>query len=148
MPPWGAVKGVGDFAGDPSLSGPEIEMLVAWVEGGAPEGDPAYLPNSVPPPAPAVWLPRFSRAVAVRHELTLERPGAVVAVRPRALQDHVSMEAWAVRPDGTVDRFLWLPDYRKAGARNYVLREAALLPAGTRLRVEAGGSAAITFYLK
>jgi hypothetical protein len=48
MPPWGAVAGIGDFADDPSLSTPEIDLLVAWVEGGAPEGDPVYLPHRMP----------------------------------------------------------------------------------------------------
>src|ERR1700752_2678642 len=38
MPPWGAVKGVGSFQNDPSLTEIEIQMLVAWVEGGAPKG--------------------------------------------------------------------------------------------------------------
>jgi hypothetical protein len=38
MPPWGAVKGVGEFRGDPSLSQIEIDMIVNWVEGGAPKG--------------------------------------------------------------------------------------------------------------
>ncbi|MGA2594944.1 MAG: cytochrome c, partial [Bryobacteraceae bacterium] len=42
MPPWGAVKGVGEFRGDPSLSQIEIDMIVNWVEGGAPKGDEAY----------------------------------------------------------------------------------------------------------
>src|SRR5436190_23890526 len=44
MPPWDAVKGVGDFRGDRSLSQAELDVVVNWVEGGAPEGDPAYLP--------------------------------------------------------------------------------------------------------
>ena len=44
MPPWGAVKGVGEFRGDPSLSQIEIDMIVNWVEGGAPKGDEVYLP--------------------------------------------------------------------------------------------------------
>ena len=35
MPPWGPVKGIGHFRNDPSLSFPEIDMFVAWVEGGA-----------------------------------------------------------------------------------------------------------------
>jgi hypothetical protein len=45
MPPWGAVKGFGDFRNDPSLTPLEIEMITQWVEGGAPEGDPAFLPK-------------------------------------------------------------------------------------------------------
>src|SRR5438876_898608 len=39
MPPWGAVKGFGDFRNDASLTDPEIEMMILWVEGGAPKGD-------------------------------------------------------------------------------------------------------------
>jgi hypothetical protein len=44
MPPWGAVKGFGDFPERRGLSQEEILRVAAWVEGGAPEGDPAYLP--------------------------------------------------------------------------------------------------------
>jgi mono/diheme cytochrome c family protein len=32
MPPWGAVKGVGSFQNDPSLTEVEIQMIVAWVD--------------------------------------------------------------------------------------------------------------------
>ena len=46
MPPWDAVKGVGQFRDDPSLTQPEMDLLVSWVEGGAPEGNPVYLPES------------------------------------------------------------------------------------------------------
>src|SRR5260370_21354117 len=52
MPPWGAVKGFGDFLSDPSLTDPEIEMPVLWVEGGAPKGADIYLPSV--PTFPAV----------------------------------------------------------------------------------------------
>src|SRR6476469_7977620 len=44
MPPWGGVKGFGDFSNDISLSQEELDLLAQWVEGGAPEGDPKYLP--------------------------------------------------------------------------------------------------------
>src|SRR5215204_4019593 len=46
MPPWGAVKGFGDFRDDPSLTQDEINRIAEWVEGGAPEGDPAYSPKT------------------------------------------------------------------------------------------------------
>ena len=46
MPPWNAVKGFGDFKNDRGLTQEQIEMLADWVEGGAPEGDPAYLPKA------------------------------------------------------------------------------------------------------
>ena len=44
MPPWGAVKGFGDFSNDASLTQDEINRLAEWVEGGAPEGETIYLP--------------------------------------------------------------------------------------------------------
>src|SRR5690349_3846066 len=45
MPPWGAVKGFGEFRNDRALSQEQLEMIGDWAEGGAPEGDPKYLPK-------------------------------------------------------------------------------------------------------
>jgi hypothetical protein len=44
MPPWYADPGVGHFANDRSLTGKEISTIVAWVNAGAPEGDPKDMP--------------------------------------------------------------------------------------------------------
>ncbi len=46
MPPWFIEKDIGiqRFKDDPSLSEAEIRMIAAWVDNGAPEGDPADLP--------------------------------------------------------------------------------------------------------
>ena len=51
MPPWFADPRFGEFANDTSLSEDQIATLVAWVDGGAPEGDGQ-------PPEP----PQFSSA--------------------------------------------------------------------------------------
>ena len=51
MPPWFADPRFGDFSNDISLSDGEIATIVAWVEGGTPEGDEA-----------APEQPRFSEA--------------------------------------------------------------------------------------
>jgi hypothetical protein len=137
MPPWGAVAGIGDFAGDPSLSTPEIDMLVAWVEGGAPEGDPAYLPHKTPTAAPdQSAAPHYGRSLNVIDSLTLDKPAKVLAIRPLNVLDGVSMEAWAILPDRSVRRLIWLHEYRKVWTRTYELREPENLPAGTQLRVE------------
>jgi hypothetical protein len=45
MPPWHAVKGYGEFRNAPELTQREIDMIVNWVEGGAPKGDDADLPR-------------------------------------------------------------------------------------------------------
>ena len=46
MPPWFIDRTVGihKFKGDPSLTDQEIETIAAWVDGGAPEGNPADMP--------------------------------------------------------------------------------------------------------
>ena len=43
MPPWPAAKGYGEFSNDYSLTQEEIIRIAEWIEGGAPEGDPAFL---------------------------------------------------------------------------------------------------------
>lgn len=57
MPPWHIDRTVGiqDFANDISLSDEDIEMILAWVDAGAPEGDPADLPPPVSWPDPTKW---------------------------------------------------------------------------------------------
>jgi hypothetical protein len=53
MPPWGADPAIGKFANDPSLSQEQIDTIAAWVDGGAPEGNRADLPN--PPEFTEGW---------------------------------------------------------------------------------------------
>lgn len=45
MPPYQAVKGYGSFQHDYILPQREIELLVSWVEGGAPKGDVKHYPK-------------------------------------------------------------------------------------------------------
>src|SRR6059036_1978802 len=45
MPPWFADTSVGHFRNDRSMPQSEIDTLVAWVDGGAPEGNPKDLPT-------------------------------------------------------------------------------------------------------
>jgi hypothetical protein len=44
MPPWHAVKGYGEFRNAPSLTQRDVDLIVNWVEGGAPKGDEKDLP--------------------------------------------------------------------------------------------------------
>jgi hypothetical protein len=44
MPPWLADPAFGTFANDASLSHSDIDTLVAWVDAGAPLGDPKDMP--------------------------------------------------------------------------------------------------------
>ncbi len=47
MPPWPADPQVGHFSNDRSLSTRDRDTLIAWVDGGAPEGNPKDLPKPV-----------------------------------------------------------------------------------------------------
>ena len=44
MPPWHAVKGYGEFGNAPPLTQRDIDLVVNWVEGGAPKGEEKDLP--------------------------------------------------------------------------------------------------------
>jgi hypothetical protein len=44
MPPWHAVKGYGKFRNAPAITQRDVDMIVNWVEGGAPKGDEKDLP--------------------------------------------------------------------------------------------------------
>ena len=144
MPPWGAVEGIRAYRNDPSLTPLEVEMIVSWVEGGAPEGDAIYLP-----PAPALHnetsapLPKPWSLVESSRPLALEDATVLVAITPRDLPDGASMEVTAYEPDGSVEHLIWLRNYRKAWTRTYWFRDPVSLPAGTRIVVEAPAGSAV-----
>jgi hypothetical protein len=124
MPPWGAVKGFGDFQNDPSLTPLEIEMITQWVEGGAPEGDPAFLPKQAALEAAAKLQLRWSHLPPV-----LPKPKKLTAVRASG-----PTELSAVLPDGSVEHLLWIRDKQADWKQPYIFREPIDLPAGTRLQ--------------
>jgi len=68
MPPWGAVKGFGDFRNDQALTPEQIELIVNWNDGGKPEGEEKDLPHELPKfeaLAPkALFDPRIARGAA------------------------------------------------------------------------------------
>ncbi len=149
MPPWGAVEGVGAFRDNPSLTAIEIEYIVGWVEGGAPEGDPAYLPvkPEFPPAAPAKAEVTGSRLVVESAApVTLRGAVTAVAITPHELASGASMEVTAHKPDGAVEHLIWLRNYREEWTRTYWFRDPVRLPAGTRIVVDATapGSAVIS----
>lgn len=131
MPPWDAVKGVGDFAGDQSLSQPELDLFVAWVEGGAPEGDHSDLPSA---PAfkvtPAQALPSSAKTVRVTKTLTIQKETELLSILPEG-----ALEVTACSPGGGVDRLLWVRDFRPEWNRTYMLRRPVPLLRGTKILV-------------
>jgi hypothetical protein len=127
MPPWGAVKGFGDFANDRGLTQEEVNLIAEWAEGGAPEGDPALLPET-----PSQFsLGRIPRGVAI----SLRDGGRVTAPRVlRALVSQKPVQAVVEFPDGSVEPLLWQAVPLK-GPQTFVLRAGLRIPAGSVFRV-------------
>ena len=149
MPPWGAVEGVGSFRENPSLTALEIEYIVGWVEGGAPEGDAAYLPAKPEfPPATDAKVKLTGRHLAVESTApaTLHDPVTVVAITPRHLANGASMEVTAYKPDGSVEHLIWLRNYREEWTRTSWFHDPVHLPPGTSIVVDttAPGAALIS----
>jgi hypothetical protein len=104
MPPWPAVSGYGHFVNDASLTQRELDLLVAWADGGAPSGQsldeeerPAVIlpslsswehgtPDVVVGPAKAPVVPASARDVVTRVEVSTgfktARQVAGVAFKP------------------------------------------------------------------
>ncbi|MGH9721935.1 MAG: c-type cytochrome [Bryobacteraceae bacterium] len=142
MPPWGAVKGFGEFRDDPSLTQPEIDRLVQWVEGGAPKGDDIYLPSTPPAPARQAGRPALHRVIPIRvTESTLVKDETAAGIRPDRLDDRGWMQITATLPDGEVRPLIWIRDWRRTLMRTYYFREPLALPKGTRLALYSSGTA-------
>ena len=76
MPPWHADPSFGRFANDRSLSPRERSILLAWVDQGAPEGDP----HSLPPPRsfPEGWTIGTPDAILEMEEVyTVQAEGTL-----------------------------------------------------------------------
>lgn len=129
MPPWPAAKGYGEFSNDFSLTQEEIVRIAEWVEGGAPEGDPAFLK---PPNFALTRWRSGSRPVGgevvVRAGTLIPRSISVIAVRvdqPGKLWLGAVPLVWGLRRDSQ-----WL-----------LLREPLRLAAGSV--VEGRGTATL-----
>lgn len=147
MPPWGALKGFGEFKHDNALTQEEISIIAAWVEGGAPDGDANLLPAKKPVfgKDPAA-RPAGSSELVLSRELKLDAPVKLVAVRPNGLKDGASFQVIAERPDGSIEPIIWVFKYRKAFARTYYYEAPIALPAGTKFAVSPPGAGTLTMF--
>ena len=142
MPPWGAVKGFGQFRDDQSLTEPEIEMLVLWVEGGAPRGDDIYLPPVPAFPAVSKSAPP-THGITVQGETTLARTITAAGIASREMPPGASMQIVARLPDGTVENLLWLRNTKSEWNRAFYFRQPLTLPKGTLIAVHSDVAALI-----
>jgi hypothetical protein len=131
MPPFGAVKGFGDLREDQSLTQEQIELVMGWVQGGAPEGD-ASLVSKTAPKEPAAKVEPKTGAEWVGGVKKLEAETTFIAIRPMTLNGD-SIRVVAERPDGTVQPLIWFYHADAKAPRTYYFRKAIKLPAGTKI---------------
>src|SRR5499433_2596571 len=74
MPPWSPDPAYGQFSNDHRLSQKDIDTIVAWVDGGAKEGNPKDL-GAVPEVATGGWqLGKPDEIITMKEEFTVD-PG-------------------------------------------------------------------------
>jgi len=134
MPPWGAIKGFGDFRNDQSLTPEQMELIVSWTDGGVPEGEDKDLP---PLPKPGEFpfpgdpsKEALKGAVTVSGEFKLTRALTLDGLWPKTIADHANAQIVAETPDGDVRPLLWLSNYRPQMGHAYLFQSPVKLPAG------------------
>ena len=136
MPPWEAVKGFAEFKDDRGLTQEDLELISDWVEGGAPEGDPKYMPKV---PDPVEWMdpavPKGTAEIVASSGKKLDGAAKVVAIRPKDLKPGSTVQVIATRPDGTVEPLLWIYQYKPDFKRTYYYKTSLALPAGTKIEM-------------
>ncbi len=145
MPNWRAARGYGDFSNDPSLSPFEIALIVAWVDGGAPQGTSAS--NApISSDTPRSRLPDGRRLTLPCGTTPLPR-GALLAVQPTLEKDQ-SIGIAVKLPDGRREIIAWIRGYDPRFPTTYWLRTPLTLPAGSVLMSDAQEACAMTLTLR
>lgn len=144
MPPWGAVKGFGEFLNDRGLTQEEISIFSDWVEGGAPEGEPKFAPE-IPTKfeEPSVPKGRFQE-VPVQGRTALSKDEVVVGIRPAAgVGKGRTVRVMARRPDGSIEALIWLKDYQPEWKLSYWFATPLTLAKGSEILISPGGSSSV-----
>jgi hypothetical protein len=143
MPPWGAVKGFGQFSNDEGITQDELDIIANWVDGGAPEGDPKDLPKETKAEVPAP-LKHEANEIMVSGEYKLAQPVTLKGLWPKSVSDKTSLQITAELPDGSIVPLVWLEDYQKDFDHPFLFETPLSLPAGTAIHgVPADASVAL-----
>lgn len=123
MPPWNAVRGFGEFRDDPSLTQEEIQLIIDWVNGGAPEGDPRYLTGKLPKAWQDPSAAGFSR----------QRTGLLGGLRLAGLRPGAELRIVLQDRSGARRPLLWIRSYSAPAGATFLFRSPVAFPPGARL---------------
>ena len=133
MPPWGAVKGFGEFRNDQGLTAEQLELITLWVDGGAPEGIVPDLP-AAPKFADDTSISKPKDGVVVSGDFKLDRAFALDGLWLDSVRDDQFVQISAELPNGAIEPLLWLYEYKSKYAHPFLLRAPLDLPTGTVIR--------------
>jgi hypothetical protein len=142
MPPWGAVKGFGDFRNDQALTPEQLELITSWVGGGVPEGEAKDLP---PEPKFLIADPAPHESMLVSGELTLPKDYSLAGLWPKNIPDDAGFQITAERPDGSIEPLIWFEHYHAKFNHQFFYRNPIELPAGTKIHGLPPGSSMVLF---
>jgi hypothetical protein len=134
MPPWGAVKGFGEFKNDQALTPEQLEIIGQWVDGGAPEGEDKDLPKAAKLPPPAPDTEAMTDGLTVNGDFQLTNDFTLEGLLPRKAPENASFQMLAEFPDGRVLPLLWMFPFKTIYAHPFLLKTPVLLPKGTTIR--------------
>jgi hypothetical protein len=152
MPPWHADPRYGHFANDRSLDARERATLLAWVEQGAPLGDPKAIPPAKT--FPEGWtIGKPDVVFEIPEEYTVPAQGVVEYVRirvPTGFKEDRWVQAAEAQPtDRSVVHHIiaYVDDHKRGGGRGRPLAHLcgyapgdmpSIYPPGTAKKVPAG----------
>jgi mono/diheme cytochrome c family protein len=134
MPPWGAIKGFGEFRNDQALTQEQIELIVDWIQNDAPRGNNRRALPDAPKVTvtPPYQLPSHTTPVTGTTRLT--QPLVVDGLMPDTIPPRQSIRIVATLPNGSVEPLVWLHEYDSRYRHPFLFRKAIRLPAGTVIR--------------
>src|SRR5262249_19809415 len=138
-------KGFGEFKDDHGLAQEDLEIVGEWVEGGAPEGNPIYLP---PTPdfntAGGDPLPKYGDHLKVLGARRLARNVEAAGIELTGVPPSGALQVIAERPNGSIEPLIWIEKFNPNYGNTYYFREPLRFPAGTRIEIAPReGSAAL-----
>jgi len=135
MPPWNAVKGFGEFKNDRGLTQEEIGIIANWVTGGAPEGNPAYMPARPDFAAKVDEAQNSGLQVLVSGTLVTKDRLDVIGIEAKQAPPPGALQVIAQRPDGSVEPLIWVEQFNPRYTGTYYFQNVLTFPAGTKIQI-------------
>jgi len=131
MPPWGAVKGYGDFANDQGLSAEQLGLITDWVDSDTPRGSNPNVLQKEPKFEKESKAKDPKNGVTASGEYTIHQATTIGGLLPQKIPSRSSIKVFAALPNGTIEPMIWFYEYTDAFKHLFTFRKPLNLPGGT-----------------